>query len=270
MISALAPIRVPVVCRGERHQLAWQDGDLSAPAHPEPDRERALTALGGAPATCLQLLDAWQRHRGDLDVLALASRGPADPLAPAAAGNDTDDDRPPSHQHGPSFAWSAYAPMPSRAYGSGPSVHRSDNPPGTDGLRRLLTLGGGLPERLVADVATNWSDRLADADPATTAARPALEAALYGRARAALQTWLGRPTRVELTMLPPSAPPTLTWDGAAVRVELPFRWLADVWVNGFAVVLDRFCLSATKTERAWLLTTIDRDLATAATTINTA
>ena len=62
------------------HQLRWAEGRLIAMDHPDVDRERALVALGGAGVPCLDLLDAWNAHTDDLDLLVLASRGPSDRL----------------------------------------------------------------------------------------------------------------------------------------------------------------------------------------------
>lgn len=49
-------------------------------------------------------------------------------------------------------------------------------------------------------------------------------------------------------------------DGLAA--ELPFGWLADVWVRGLTTCWGRFCLAATPQPAAdgWLLGTVGPDL----------
>jgi hypothetical protein len=55
--------------------------------------------------------------------------------------------------------------------------------------------------------------------------------------------------------------PAIRLDAGIVRVQLPFTWLRDVWGNVLAVILDRFCLHASRTaEDAWTLATVDRGL----------
>lgn len=45
-------------------------------------------------------------------------------------------------------------------------------------------------------------------------------------------------------MLPPGTPAAIRTDGDDVDIAPPFAWLADVWVPGLAVLLDRFVLDA--------------------------
>jgi hypothetical protein len=40
--AGIAPARVDVECGSELHPLVWRDGELVAPAHPDPEAERAL------------------------------------------------------------------------------------------------------------------------------------------------------------------------------------------------------------------------------------
>src|SRR5579875_4181839 len=72
-----------VECSGTMHTVAVQDGRLVTLDHPTPDRERTLMGLGGDPIACIGLLDAWDRHCDDLEVLVLASRGPGDDVQPS-------------------------------------------------------------------------------------------------------------------------------------------------------------------------------------------
>ncbi len=69
-----------VECSGRSHRLRWRDGELVAVDHDDVTGERTLAALAGQRYHCIDLLDAWQRHRADPDVLVLSSRGPADVL----------------------------------------------------------------------------------------------------------------------------------------------------------------------------------------------
>jgi hypothetical protein len=78
---------VQVDCGSALHTVAFEDGRLVARDHRDLDRERALLALGGAPVPCVGLVDAWERHREDLDALILASRGPGDPLRAPNSGS---------------------------------------------------------------------------------------------------------------------------------------------------------------------------------------
>jgi hypothetical protein len=94
-------------------------------------------------------------------------------------------------------------------------------------------------------------------------ARPALHAALYGRAVTALRSWTGqRGLPVALTMIPEGQPPRLARDRAGLAAELPFGWLADVWARGLATCWGRFCLAAAPQPAGdgWLLSTVGLDL----------
>jgi hypothetical protein len=134
-------------------------------------------------------------------------------------------------------------------------------------LAGLLLLGGGLPDRLVATVAGHWAERLrAEPDAAdVAAARPALTAALYGRAAAAVRAWLGVPALpVSLTMLESGSAPSAEHTGEGVALALPFSWLPEVWCRSMALVLGRFCLAARRSGEAggrvtWELDTLPSD-----------
>ncbi len=134
-----------------------------------------------------------------------------------------------------------------------------------DGLARLIGLGGLLPDRLAATVIATWAERLrapGDAD-AVSAARPALHAALYGRAVTALRSWTGqRDLAVALTMIPEDQPRRLARAGDGIAAELPFGWLADVWARGLTTCWGRFCLTAAPQPSGdgWLLSTVGPDL----------
>jgi hypothetical protein len=298
--SGLAPAQTALDCGGQTHRLRWADGELAALDHEDADGERALAALGGERCACVDMLDAWARHATDERLLVLASRGPADSLAadpgdpmlggraraasvtPAAVARPV-----PRPGVGPGVR-----PVPGPGVGPGvrpvpgPGVGWVSSrrlgrvggtvlhglPPGPAAgpdpdadLTTLLALGGGLPDRLLASVIAAWTRRLDE--PGQTAAgrsRPRLQAALYGRAAAALQAWLGSPpATVEVEMVPRIVTPTLSAaDGGGLRAELPFAWLGTVWMRGLATVMGRFCLAAVSSPdgRTWTLTTVGPDL----------
>ena len=280
--AGLAAAETQLDCGGQAHRLRWSAGQLTTPDHTEDlAGEQILSALGGQSYPCLDVLDLWAEHAADLRVLILASRGPADPLAP----------------------WTPPTSARSRYTGRGGFTGRSrgqvrsysmlthgqpDDP--DDGLPRLIGLGGLLPDRLAATVIATWTVRLrgpagdgltaprtsadgagaAGADVAggvwvdeLAAARPALHAALYGRAVTTLRSWTGqRDLAVALTMIPEGQPPRLARDRAGLAAELPFGWLADVWSRGLATCWGRFCLAAAPQPSVdgWLLSTVGLEL----------
>ncbi len=61
--------------------VGWEAGSLRLPSHPDVEGELVLAALGGEKARCVELAEAWARHAGDLSVLAIGPRGPADEIA---------------------------------------------------------------------------------------------------------------------------------------------------------------------------------------------
>jgi hypothetical protein len=260
----IASSEITVDCEGGSHRLRWSDGELTALDHADPAGERALAALGGEPIACIDVLDRWARHSDDLDVLVLASRGPADPLRKT--------DNPPGGMR--FMNPTAYRAMLSANAVPGTTTYSASYRPMSapvDELGGLLKLGSGLPDRLVATIIAAWTDRLG-AQPVPAA----LHAAMYGRLTAALRSWLGEDSLdVELTLLPPGGQPRALRERDEVLIELPFSWLSQVWARGFAVVAGRFCLAAMQkpaspnakapdaqapnADRAWTLTTIAPD-----------
>ena len=248
-----------VACRGDTHRLRWEHGELHALDHDDLEGERTLAALGGERYACIDLVEAWRRHADDPRVLTLGSRGATDPLA------DLSD---PPHFPGAgrlgampmrgsmSFSFGRSSGTIGRRRSQLRSVSRDDDP--DDGPLALLALGGGLPDRLLATVAATWAGRLDEG----AAAVPSLEAALFGRVAVALRAWLGEPAlEVELRMTPPGGERTLSRDGSALRAELPFVWLAEVWGRGLATVWGRFCLGASSGDgERWTLEAVGPDL----------
>jgi len=257
----LAPAQATIGCGGNSHRLRWEAGRIHALDHDDAESEQTLAALAGESCTCLDLIDAWDRHCEDIRVLVLGSRGPADILAtqddPAAqlgvarpqvvagggagprvsrarrVGTLSAMGRP-----GPS-GWTSYAP------GGGPlQPARSRKVQAENELVALVGLGGGLPDRLVATVAAAWQERLAR------------------RVFAVMRGWLGTSAPpLQLTMIGEKAAPKLISEDGHIRAELRFGWLLDVWAQGLAVVWGRFCLSAnTDDGRMWTLTTVGPDV----------
>jgi hypothetical protein len=256
----LAPAQATVDCGGARHQLRWENGALHAVDHGDAESERTLAALGGQSCTCLDLIEAWERHHEDLRVFVLGSRGPMDILAVAGdAGAGLGGAQPRTVTR--SSGWTSYAPL-----------GRVPQPPGRMSrearaeaeLLALLGLGGGLPERLLATVAAAWRQRLRQSGRPPARSRAQLEAALYGRVLSVMRSWLGASgPEPRLRMIREKGGPKLVGEDGHVSVELPFGWLVDVWAQGLAIIWGRFCLAARSAdgERTWRLTTIGPDLA---------
>jgi hypothetical protein len=271
--TGLAPAEATIACGEHEHRLRWERGALRALAHDDPEAERALAALGGERCACVDVLDAWQRHEDNPRVLVLASRGPADPLA-ADAGWTAQLGSPP-----PVATITAPPRASTMALLRGPARRRATTAaprvrhvaatnglllrtPAESDLVALLGLGGGLPDRLAATVAAAWADRFDRADVTLPQSRAALHASMHGRLAAAARAWLGRAdVPVELELIEDRRLPTLTERKGAIRAELPFAWLSEVWSRGLAIVWGRLCLAAaTEDGRAWKLIVVGPDL----------
>jgi hypothetical protein len=157
----LAPAQATVDCGGARHQLRWENGALHAVDHGDAESERTLAALGGQSCTCLDLIEAWERHHEDVRVFVLGSRGPMDVLAVAGgAGAGLGGAQPRTVTR--SSGWTSYAPL---GRVPRPPVRMSREARAEAELLALLGLGGGLPERLLASephTAEWWSGRRGD------------------------------------------------------------------------------------------------------------
>jgi hypothetical protein len=256
------PAEIHLDCSGREHRIRWHDGVLTAPDHDDPAGERALAALGAERCPCIELLDAWARHDDDLRILTMASRGPADHIAP---GTDTMSSRgraalipgrrpgatAPTYRSSPAAGAGFSVTQLSRSgavasFGPAAGGSRPRRPwPGSalEETTLLLMLGGGLPDRLVTTILAVWSQRLAAGDRRAVDEVPALTAALYGRVVPCVRAWLGEPDLpVTVDMIDGSEPPGLVGDDDGIRARLPFAWLSDIWARGLAVVLGRFSL----------------------------
>lgn len=74
-------VEAPGPAGAEDHRLGWRDGRLQLAAHPDPDAERALAALGADRCPCLDVLDAWQAAGTGPRILTAAARHDADAVA---------------------------------------------------------------------------------------------------------------------------------------------------------------------------------------------
>lgn len=224
--SGIPAAQADISCGGTTHTLRWEAGELTAVDHasPQPTAER-----DGESVPCLDLVSAWSRRSPDPHVLTLASRGLSDPL-------NLDPDL--------------------LRFGGGPRRQTEEQ------TLRLLALGGRLPDRLQATTAAIWTRRLRTGHADLHNALPTLEAALYGRSRRTLRTWLGDPRlEIELTMIDPTQKPSVVRTPEGIDVHLPFSWLSEVWARGLAITGDRLCLAAdTSNGPGWTLATLDRDL----------
>lgn len=215
-----------VTCGGHAHTLRWQAGELIAVDHPDPTDKTTRTA---EREPCLETLRTWSRRSEDPHVLTLASRGATDPL---------------------------HIDADLLRFGSGPRRRTEEQ------TLRLLALGGRLPDRLQATTAAIWTRRLHTGHAGLDAAQPQLDAALYGRLRRTLRAWLGDPRLdVQLTMIEPTEPRSITGTKAGIQASLPFSWLSEVWMRGLAVTFDRLCIAAHTTDGSqWTLQTVGPDL----------
>lgn len=254
-LALLPKAIVDIPCGDETHQLVWSRGVFTTLDHADPSGERTLGALGGSNAACIEVLDAWERRRHDLRLLALAPRGPTDRLsfeesnrpglqilsAPRSAvmrrlqraAGRTPHMQPSSRSVS---GWVTFGAT-TTSHGSVSSTPTDDN----DDVVQLLALGGGLPERLVAEVATHWSGRLAAGD-VTDDELPSLTAALYGRLAASLDSWLAPHGSIELTMIDPAASPSFSRHDERLAIRVPFHWISRVWATGTALTTGRLVL----------------------------
>ncbi len=58
-------MELQVACGDGQHRLIWQDGLVSAEAHPDLEAEAALMALGAAPIRCVELVSTWRAALAD-------------------------------------------------------------------------------------------------------------------------------------------------------------------------------------------------------------
>jgi hypothetical protein len=252
------PAEVSVDCSGQEHRVCWEDGELVLLDHNDPEGEMTLAALAGEACECVEILRSWGRHTDDLRVLLLASRGSSDPInihlrqrafnqaalnqarpvqAVISGNSPRNRSRRIARASGSRVLQAPLAGGVSRM--SLPMRAMSDAR--EDDVVKLLRLGGGLSDRLVATVIAEWSERVSRDDERVAVERAALTVALYGRVTSALRAWLDEPElEITLDMIEPSEPAELTRRSDGVHARMPFRWLIDIWARGVSVVLGRF------------------------------
>jgi hypothetical protein len=106
-------------------------------------------------------------------------------------------------------------------------------------------------------VVAHWTDRVAEGDAAGR--RPALQAALYGRAALAVRAGLGGQIEVTVSMIDPDEPSALHRGRDGAHLALPFRWLTQVWAPGLSNTAGRFVLHATLEQGRLALLIADPD-----------
>ena len=202
------------------HRLVWRRGALHLAAHPDPEAELALGALGGEPCPCLDVWLAWHDAHGDGAVLTVGARHHLEAVAAPA---------------GPTTALRADLRRWRATSGSlVEEARRSRNTRAIDrivavagpaeleagrrlGFLLLLALDQRLLHRLQASVAAGLAD--------DTERWPQLQVATAARAVAALSAlgWRGGLRSVRLGDEP------ALHEAAAT---LPPSWLAQVWGRG--------------------------------------
>jgi hypothetical protein len=239
-----------VHCAGEIHRLRWHAGELIATDHVDAEGERVLTALGGQRFTCIDALEIWAHHLDDLRILILTRRGPTDQVVWPKPSSD------------PSVALGTGATVDllGRQRGSVVFAAPTTAPPSPspeEQLVGLLALDARLADHLAITVAATWAERLAAGDVRARSARAALTAILHGRVTSTVRSWLGEPDlQVDVDMIDPDAPPTLTRTADGIHAFLPFEWIVNVWGRN-PVISDRLALAVLdcNPERLSLLTT---------------
>ncbi len=136
------------------------------------------------------------------------------------------------------------------------------------GVAGLLSLGGGLTQRLCATVAAAWVQHIEADDEPTRARHAELHAALYGRVACAVQAWLDDPNAtVDLVMSNGARSVTRSDDG--YQVTLPFSWILEVWARGVSLFAGDLCLGAVGDRDRLELQLVDLDLGRRAVVVST-
>ena len=248
-----------VPCGQGRHIVRWEAGALRLADHADPEAELVLAALGGEKARCVELAEAWGRHAGDLSVLAIGPRGPADEIS--ISWDDVDA----AAQASGRGALSSYGPprsVPMRL--ASPSVptaaraqarrQQAEQEMGQVAQRRndmlsLLALGYGFQVRLIGQVAEAHAsppdeqlEKIEGVDglDGLDGVRPPLVAAITARLAPVAEEWLGLdPDQVVVSLHrgPGWGSVELTGRGEQrrLRVSLPAGWLARVWAAGLTL-----------------------------------
>ena len=277
--QALPALETWVPCGDGRHPVRWDGGTLSLPAHPDPEAEAVLAALGGDQAPCLEVAQAWHRHRSDLDWFMAGPRDPDDEIGvswdyvqefrsatPGSWMTRQGLGAPVGSR--PMIRAQAVSGLPQRGAGGWPSAAgqagaagQAADPERLQATRLemliLLALGPAFQLALSGTIAASWAPGGARTAELETH-WPVLEPALTGRLAPAAATWLDLdPDRVDASLLKRSAEPA-GWGaleligagaGRGLRASLPVSWLASVWAPGLAVVAGHLVVAVERA--AW-------------------
>lgn len=244
---SLPPCSARVPCGNGEHAVRWAAGSLELPAHPDPEAERVLAALGGEQAACVRVFETWRRHTEDLRVLQVGPRSPADQITIG-----WDQVPKPGDEPRPRVSSRPAGPLMQRPRG-GPSPQlgteldrlRRELQQTTTDLVTLLALGPAFGFRLSGHVAAAHAAR------ASAANRPALTAAVQGRLAPLADDWLGiDPDHVVVLPYQPgeTAAVELTRSGADLRLRarLAPGWLASVWACGLGLVDEHLVIETVR------------------------
>jgi hypothetical protein len=272
-LSELPSALARLDCSGAKHTIRWERGELIAVDHDDPEGERALVALGGTSCGCLDVLGAWSRQKENVRLLSVLSRGTQDPIQ--TEGFNPGRLPPPGlmprnaivspRGRAQMTAWVSTVPQgtatPAIAIPGVQGLPSTSSPTFEADAVLLAGLGQELTVRMVATVTAALLDN--PDSPEAVAARPALEASLFGRAMSALRMWLAAPhLDLELVVAGPSHAPGLEWDGEGpVHLALPHDWVVRVWGRDLTVIAGRFSLGIVdSTPHRTILTTVGSDL----------
>ena len=263
---ALPAAETWVPCGDGTHPVRWADGQLSLPAHGDPEAEAVLAALGGEMTACQEVAEAWHRHSADLSVLAVGPRAPDDDVG--VSWDDVRDFRENRlggrytrrrgggrvvGSAGPALAGGRVGSRPMIPAGGLVGIGGPGPSPELERLRTerlelltLLALGPAFHLALSGTVAASFGPGGSRA-PEVPDHRPELEVALTGRLAPVAEAWLGVDPDLVDVRLPgqdPGGRPDgggeleLVGSGAGPRLHavLPVTWLATVWAPGLALV----------------------------------
>jgi len=238
--ACLPSCETEVPCGAGRHTVRWEAGSLRLLSHPDAEGELVLAALGGGKARCIELAEVWGRHTGDLSMLAIGPRGPADAIAVGweevlVAAQESQGNLP---RPGPMRLASPPGPTMARVAARRRQVQEDmlATQRRRNDMLSLLAMGYGFQVRLIGQVAATHAAR-----DGGERVRPALVAAITGRLALVTEEWLGiDPDQVvvDLHSRRSWGSSGLTGYGAdrRLRVSLPADWLARVWACGLARV----------------------------------
>jgi hypothetical protein len=202
------------------HRLSWREGDLVLDAHPDPEAEEALGALGGERCACLDVFDAWRGASVDGAVLTVGARHLHDAVRPPTATlAELRAELRRWRATSGSLVEEARLARDTRAIDrlvavAGPAERRAGK---RLAFLLLLSLDATLLRRLQAEVAARVA--------ADESRRPQLTAATAARALPALSAigWSGTLRDVRLGDEPRVGPSDAV---------LPPTWLSHVWGRG--------------------------------------